>query len=79
MFSVWIGIVALRREVNERRIPSSTEHEIAVLLEYPVLASVTPVRDRIREMLGTIDLNDDSRISAEEIDFHSAEAIERDR
>jgi len=48
-------------------------------LQQLILASVTPVRDRIREMLATIDLNDDSRISAEEIDFHPAEAIERDR
>ena len=30
-------------------------------------------------MLTTIDRNDDSRISAEETDFHPAEAIKRDR
>jgi len=39
---------------------------------------ITPVRDRIREMLWTVDFNDESRISAQEIDFHSAPAVERD-
>jgi hypothetical protein len=45
------------------------QHEIAVLLQEPVLASITPARDRIREMLRTIDLDDDSRVDAQEIDF----------
>jgi hypothetical protein len=34
------------------------------------------VRDRIREMLRTIDLDPDPRIDAQEIDFHSSPAVE---
>src|SRR5687767_11012183 len=79
-----------RRELNERRIPSSTEssslarssariaqHEIAVLLEQLVLPSIAAVRDRIREMLSAVNLNDDSRIFAQEIYFHSSPTVER--
>ena len=56
-----------------------TQDEIAVLLKELVLAPIAAVRDRICEVLGTIDLDNDPRIGAQQIDFHSAEAIERDR
>jgi len=43
----------------------NTQHEIAVLLEKLVFASIATVGNRIREMLGAVDLNDHARIGAQ--------------
>jgi len=46
-------------------------------LEQLILPSIAAVRDRIREMLSAVNLNDDSRVYAQEIYFHSSPTVER--
>ena len=55
------------------------ENEVVVLLEELVFASIPPVPDRVREMLGTVQFDRDARIGAQKIDFHPALTVERNR
>jgi hypothetical protein len=55
------------------------QHQVAVLLQQLVLASVATVRDRIREMLRAVQLHRHTGISTQEIHFQLSKTIERDR
>jgi hypothetical protein len=54
-----------------RVLRKKAQYEVAVLLEQLILAPVTAVGDRIREMLGTIQLHRDTGIRAQKVDFQS--------
>src|SRR5690348_9749466 len=51
----------------------------AVLLEQNILAPITPVSIRIIQMLATIQFNCYVCICVEQVNFHSAPTIERNR
>jgi hypothetical protein len=51
------GSQSLRQVFSEK-----AQHAVNILLQQLVLAPIAAVRDRIREMLSTVDLNDEPRI-----------------
>ena len=53
------------------------QHEVAVLLQQLVLPSIATIRDWIREVLSTIELDDNARVGAQQVDFKASEAVER--
>lgn len=55
------------------------QHQIAILLHHLILAPIAAIRDRIVEVLGTIQLHGNPSIGAEQIDFEAAATIEGDR
>ena len=55
------------------------QHQVAVLLQHVILATIASVGDRIGEVLRAIELHCDARIGAEQINFQSSETIEGDR
>src|SRR6185503_3704033 len=55
------------------------QHQVAALLQQLILATVATIRDRIRKMLGAIQLHRHTRISTVEVHFQLSEAIKRDR
>jgi hypothetical protein len=55
------------------------QYQVAVLLKQLILATVAAVGDRIREMLGAVQLHRHTRIGAQQIDFKLSETIECDR
>ena len=54
-----------------------SQHEIPILLQQLVFAPVATVSDRIGQVLRAVQFNGDAGVFAQEIDFHSAAAIER--
>jgi len=55
-----------------------TEHEIAVLLERGVLATVAPVGFGVSQMLSAIQFDDQAQFVAKQIYFHAASRVKRD-
>ena len=55
------------------------EDVIAVFLQQGVLAAVAAVRSGVREMLVAVEFQNQSRFDAQEIHFHPAPIIERNR
>ena len=55
------------------------QHQITVLLQQLIFAPVAAVRDRIREMLGAIQLHRHAGVPAQQIDFETSHTVERDR
>ena len=70
--------IEYRIQVPGHVLGQKAEHQIAVLLEQLVLAPVASVGQRIRQMLWTIDFNDESRRRAQQIDFHARKTVECD-
>ena len=55
------------------------QNNIAILLQQPILAPVAAVRNRIAEVLRTVEFDRHTRLVAQEIDLHAAECIKWDR
>lgn len=56
-----------------------TQHQVSALLQQLIFPAIAAVRDRIRQMLGSIQLDGHSGTGTQEIDLQLSETIERDR
>jgi hypothetical protein len=55
------------------------EGPISMLLQQSILATISPVRFRVAQVLPAVKFDGDVRRLAKQVDFHAAPAIERNR
>lgn len=66
-------------EVFGNVLREEAENQVTVFLKQTVLAAVAPVRDGISQVLRAIEFDGNAQLAAEQVDFHPAPTVERDR
>lgn len=62
-------------EVLAHVVGHKAKHEVVILLEQPILASIPAVRHGVREVVGAVELDRNTRIGGEHVDLELALAI----